>query len=277
MKSHQILIVDDSIDNLKVIISIIKKHFPEHLIYQANNGKNALKVLQDIAPDIIITDWEMPEMNGIELANKVFSDPVTKNIPIIMTTGVMISPEDLKEALEAGAVDYIRKPINATELVARVNSAIELAESKKEIIKEKERKIVESAILTNHINHFLQKLNSVLENTENGTKEMEELKNKITGLMAKVSTTVKDDGWKAFSESFNTLHPTFEKSLIEKHNSLTPSEIKISILSRLGLSLKELAGLLHVTPESIRVSRSRLRKKLNLGQKQNLQAFLSTL
>ncbi|NOX45881.1 MAG: response regulator [Chlorobi bacterium] len=277
MKSHKILIVDDSIGGLKVLISIIKQHFPDYTIYQANNGRKALKVLFDIKPDIVITDWEMPEMNGLELSHEIFSNIVTANIPVIMITGVMLSPEDLKEALEAGAVDYIRKPINATELVARINSAIELAESKKEIIKEKERKIVESAILTNHINHFLQKLTSLLERTESGTIEIEGMKSNIANMITKVNGTVKDDSWKSFSKSFNTLHPGFEKTLLEKHNSLTPSEIKLSILARMGLNLKQLAGVLYVTPESIRVSRSRLRKKLDIAPEQNLQAYLSTL
>ena len=277
MTSHKILIVDDTIDSLKVIISIIKKHFPKCMIYQAKSGKSALNVLKDIKPDIVLTDWDMPEMNGIELTRTLHGNILTENIPVIITSGVMLSPEDLKEALGAGAVDYIRKPINATELVARVNSAIELAESKKDIIKEKERKMVESAVLTNHINHFLQKLSLLINKTDNDTCNLKEFKNDLTILISKIDDKITDDGWKAFSKSFNTLHPHFEKKLLEKHSSLTPSEIKISILSRLGLSLKELSGLLHVTPESIRVSRSRLRKKLELDSKQNLQAYLTTL
>lgn len=276
MKSNKILVVDDSIENLKVIISIIKKYFPECMIYQANSGKSALSVLKNIKPDIILTDWDMPEMNGIELARTVRNNLVTESIPVIITTGIMISPENLKEALDAGAVDYLRKPINPTELFARITSAIELAEKKLELIREKERKIVEGAILTNHINQFVTKLKSLIEENKTDTPEIQDLKRKIAEQTAKINSTVKEDGWKSFSKSFNTLYPGFEKSLIQKHPKLTSSEIKLSILSRMGLNLKQLAGILYVSYDTIRVSRSRLRKKLNLDPDQNLQSYLSS-
>ena len=276
MKSNKILVVDDSINNLKVIISIIKKYFPDQMIYQANSGKNAVSVLNNIKPDIILTDWDMPEMSGIELARTVRNNLVTENIPVIITTGIMVSPENLKEALDAGAVDYIRKPINPTELFARINSAIKLAEKKMELIREKERKIVESAILTNHINHFVQRLLFLIEENKTDIPEIQDLKRKIAEQICKINSTLKDDGWKTFSRSFNTLNPGFEKSLIQKHPELTSTEIKLSILSRMGLNLKQLAGILCVSHDSIRVSRSRLRKKLNIDSEQNLQSYLSS-
>ncbi len=69
MKSYEILIVDDSIHYLKTIVSIIEKHYPAYLIYQANSAKTALRIMERVSSDIILTDWEMPEINGIDLLN----------------------------------------------------------------------------------------------------------------------------------------------------------------------------------------------------------------
>jgi len=84
-------------------------------------------------PDLIITDWEMPIMNGIEFIKLLKSNEKTHDIPVIMCTGVMTTPENLKTALDAGAVDYIRKPVEKLELMARVNSMLKLSDSIKTI------------------------------------------------------------------------------------------------------------------------------------------------
>jgi signal transduction histidine kinase len=99
-------------------------------------------VARKFIPDIIICDWEMPVMNGIDAIKNLKQDDLTKDIPIIMATGVMTSPENLNTALTAGAIDYIRKPIDPIELLARINSSLKLAKSYTEI-KQKNNKITE--------------------------------------------------------------------------------------------------------------------------------------
>ena len=132
MYKATILVIDDEQRFLDIITNTLKAS--EYKVIQALNGEMGVMVAQKFIPDIIICDWEMPVMNGIDAIKAIKQDGLTKDIPIIMATGAMTSPENLNTALTAGAVDYIRKPIDPIELLARINSALKLAASYAEII-----------------------------------------------------------------------------------------------------------------------------------------------
>ncbi len=132
-KKSNILIVDDEPDNLVSIVTIFENAQENYEIYQALNAKLALKIVDKEKLDLIITDWEMPGINGIEFIKRLKQNPEAKDIPVIMCTGVMTSSENLETALKAGAVDYIRKPIDKIELIARVRSMLVLSASFQEI------------------------------------------------------------------------------------------------------------------------------------------------
>ncbi len=104
---------------------------------QALNGKIACIVAEKRRPDLIIMDWEMPEMNGYEALVELKRNQATADIPVVMATG-RSSGEDLGKALDAGAADYIRKPIDRQELLARVHSCLNLSNYIKEIKKKNE-------------------------------------------------------------------------------------------------------------------------------------------
>ena len=131
--TKKILIVDDQPENLQAIADLFKQndHFCE--IMKAPNGRIALKLIEKKLPDLIITDWEMPVMDGIEFVKQLRNNNITIDIPVIMCTGAMTTSENLQTALEAGASDYIRKPVDEIELVARTNSMLKLAESQQRI------------------------------------------------------------------------------------------------------------------------------------------------
>ncbi len=160
MYNAVILIVDDEQTYLDTIAETLKEK--DFKIVQAFNGKMGLMLAKKFMPDIIIVDWEMPEMNGIEMIHELKKEEVTKDIPIIMCTGIMTSSKNLDTALQAGAVDYIRKPVEPIELTARINSALNMASAFKEIKNRNEQ--IE-----------LQKLNIEQKNKElieiNGTKD----------------------------------------------------------------------------------------------------------
>lgn len=136
MNAHKILIVDDEPDNIRAIRNCIAETDKEYTLYQALNGELAIKIAAAELPDLIITDWEMPGMDGIELIRNLKQNDTTSDIPVIMCTGVMTTSENLYAALMAGAVDYIRKPVDNIELIARIKSMLELSDSKK-ALKEK--------------------------------------------------------------------------------------------------------------------------------------------
>jgi two-component system, sensor histidine kinase and response regulator len=146
MKKPLLLIADDQPDNLKIIKDILNQEEEKYTFITVPNGRVLVEIAIKKLPDLIITDWEMPEMNGLEAIRLLKKEETTKDIPVIMYTGIMTSTENLKVALDAGAVDFVRKPIEPTELIARVQSMLQLADSF--------RKIKEQ-------NEELEKLNSV--------------------------------------------------------------------------------------------------------------------
>ena len=133
MKNYKILVVDDQKDNLISIVDMIEEKDDSFEVFQANSGEIACKIAEKYLPDLIIMDWEMPIMSGIETTRKIKSKELTKDIPIIICTGIMTSPAHLETAFDAGAVDFIRKPIDKIELHSRMQSMLLLSDSFKEV------------------------------------------------------------------------------------------------------------------------------------------------
>lgn len=133
-----ILIVDDEIPQLQVLQSFLEEDFD---IFQAMNGKEALQILNEDQIDLVITDWKMANMSGIDLIENIKQNNEINDIPVIMVTS-KASVADVNLAFQTGVTDYVRKPINKEnrmELVARSRSAIELYRAKKELEEEKTR------------------------------------------------------------------------------------------------------------------------------------------
>lgn len=149
MKTYTILIADDSPENVQIVVDALKSSNIEHRIIRAINGKVLCELAEKRIPDLIITDWEMPRMDGIEAIKYLKSVEITKDIPIIMCTGIMTTSDSLKLALDSGAVDYIRKPIDSIELQARVYSMLKLGDSyrtikEQNVILEQQKKEIQS-------------------------------------------------------------------------------------------------------------------------------------
>ena len=128
-----ILVVDDEVFNVRTIAGYLEQLKMPIKVLEAGGGEEALNIARESLPDLVITDWDMPGTDGIALIRALKEGETTKEIPVIMFTGVMTTAENLETALQAGAVDYIRKPIDKIELKARVNSTLRLSESYKEI------------------------------------------------------------------------------------------------------------------------------------------------
>ena len=133
MKRYTILLVDDESKIINATIDMLEDN-ENYVFFQAVNGKMAYRVAVAKIPDLIITDWVMPKMDGIELIKKIKANAELAHIPIIMATGTMLTMNDLDTALEAGATDYVKKPIDKIELQARVKSMLTLSDSIKTIL-----------------------------------------------------------------------------------------------------------------------------------------------
>ncbi len=135
-KKSLILIVDDIPKNLQVLGSILRAEGYEIAI--AMNGKQALKVVEDILPDLILLDVMMPELDGYETCEILKKSRRTKDIPVIFLTA-KTETEDIARGFKLGAVDYINKPFKSVELLARVKTHIDLKKSKEELEKSYQR------------------------------------------------------------------------------------------------------------------------------------------
>lgn len=121
--SAKILVVDDNEQNLTLLRVILRRHGYDS--FPARSGEEALRqVLQD-PPDLIILDVMMPGIDGIEVCRRLKENEETRLIPIVIMT-VLDQPEDKIRGIEAGADDFLTKPVNQPELMARVRTALKL-------------------------------------------------------------------------------------------------------------------------------------------------------
>ena len=117
--NERILVVDDTPANIQTVAAILKGQ--GYQLSVATNGKQALDVLEKIRPDLILLDVMMPELDGFETCQRIKGTEAWRDIPIIFLTA-KTETTDLVKGFEMGAVDYVGKPFNAHELLARVNT-----------------------------------------------------------------------------------------------------------------------------------------------------------
>ncbi len=121
-----ILIVDDTPENLSVLGELLQ---PAYRVRAANSGRRALQIARSVpAPDLILLDIMMPDMDGYAVLAELRSAPNTRDIPVIFVTA-MDSTEDEERGLDYGAVDYIAKPLRPSVVLARVRTQIELKDA----------------------------------------------------------------------------------------------------------------------------------------------------
>src|SRR5919199_1308213 len=122
----QILLVDDTLENLKLVTTFLNQY--EFEVLTAKSGTHALKILEKASPDLILLDIMMPEIDGFETCRRLKASHKTKDIPVIFMTAMadFANPENKVKGLTLGAVDYITKPIQLDEVLARVKIHLHL-------------------------------------------------------------------------------------------------------------------------------------------------------
>lgn len=121
MSGNTVLIVDDE-EAIREMIAV-SLELAGFSWLQANNGQSAHEIVVDQRPDLILLDWMLPGISGVELARRLKRDDATSEIPIIMLTAK--GEEDNKiQGLDAGSDDYITKPFSTRELISRINAVL---------------------------------------------------------------------------------------------------------------------------------------------------------
>src|SRR5687767_13087698 len=148
----RILVVDDNQDNIEIIATRLR--YRGYEIIEASDGAQALALVQETAPDLILLDVMLPDIDGYEISRRIKGSESLPFIPIILVTA-RDSTQDKVTGLDAGADDYLPKPINYPELEARVRSMLRIKRLQDEL-EEKNRELERLSIsdgLTGLYNH----------------------------------------------------------------------------------------------------------------------------
>jgi DNA-binding response OmpR family regulator len=300
MNEYLILIVDDDPKQLKILTGNLIEYNPGYKLIIATNGKSALEIAIKNQPDLILMDWEMPLMNGLEAIRHLKAIEETRSIPVIMVTGTHGETEKLKEAMDAGAIDFINKPYNAVELIARIRTQIRHVEifrkllAQQEIINkhEKDHTTAEKKLLEQELDHkkkqltmqtvnmvqnneFLQSLLSDLKSIYPFTSS--EGRSVLNSLESRINDKSNDHVWKEFEFCFEMVYQDFYKNLNQRLIDLSVREKRLCAFLKMNMSTKEIAAITFQTPNSIDVAKHRLRKKSGFDNDEEFSRFLLSL
>jgi len=132
-----ILLVDDNPTNLQMLYQLLEKSVASKLLV-AKNGETALAIARKTRPDLILLDIMMPGIDGFEVCRRLKADPATVPIPVIFLSALDETADKVK-GLQLGAVDYVSKPFQAEEVVARVNTHLTIHRLNREVQEQRDQ------------------------------------------------------------------------------------------------------------------------------------------
>lgn len=290
LEGKTLLVVDDDLPNRTLVVDVVLDLLPSMNVLTAKDGEQALYILAKKNVDVILLDWEMPIMDGIETLQELQKKEEWAEIPVIMYTGAMTATHNLQKAFHSGAVDFLRKPADPVELITRIRSVVY------QKVLEKNRRVAEQELLQAQQLHLEQELeilrkelNSHLLLLAHKNKVLNDLKTKcltegadsqrLLHQMARHigQLVTEDDYWGEFMDKFNRTDPKFIKKLLEQWSNLSKGEVRICTLIRFGMESKDIMNLLNISFEGIKKSRYRIRKKMNLQKEERLENRLLEL
>ena len=212
----KILAVDDNFDNLIIIQALVSESFPNATIFNALNGKEALKQAEKEIPDVILLDVVMPEMDGFEVCKRLKSDPNLSDIPVVFVTALKDDKESRIKALEVGAEAFLAKPIDQSELVAEIRAMMK----------------IRTAYLDKQ-----QEKSSLLTLVQVQTKELKTTHTATLNLLEDLRT--ENEARRATEEALKASEALYRSILDASPDNITVSEIdgRIKMISPNGLKL----------------------------------------
>ena len=297
IENSKILIVDDEEITRTYLGALLKsKRFN---IFLASNGKQAIDICIDKIPDLILLDVTLPDISGIEVCTQLKSDSKTKDIPVIFITG-KTETGDIVRGFEVGAVDYITKPFNMEELLARVFSHLQIIKMQEQLLKNQELiHLKEMELLQNEKKHIVTELEQAKKEAISISMRISKAGSLIIDMTKKISAEIKNprhdtvariaaiihnfnilrekENWDEIETRFLKVHHDFFGKLLKSFPDLTKNELKLCAFLRLNLSTKEIAAITLQSEEAIKKSRYRLRQKLNAPSEANLSGLILQL
>lgn len=284
MKDARLLIVDDHYSNVEMALSFLKGYTKE--VYYAPNGKVACELAQKKTVDLIIMDWQMPEMDGIEAIRFLRQQEETKEIPVIMATGVMTTDENLKEAFEEGVVDFMKKPFSQIEFMTRIGAVLRMKNQhetiKQMLIQEKDymsqlldlkqRELTSMAVFDFQKTALLEQLLDQLGRLDRITNYVHatDIKSIEKELKSHIDL---NRSWDSFKLHFDEMHTGFFERLDKQYPGLTINERKLSAYIKMGMGNFEICQMTGTADATLRKAINRMKKKLDLGPSDDVRKF----
>jgi two-component system, sensor histidine kinase and response regulator len=235
----KVLAVDDIEENLELIESILSSE--EFEVILATNGLEALRKAEELKPDIILLDVNMPGMDGYEVCKRIKSKESTKDIPVIFLTA-KAEIENIVEGFKIGGADYITKPFSIEEFLARVKVHSELAFARKNIIKQNLELIEYNNIKDKFISIIAHDLRGPIGSCNQMLKVIfEDIKMK-TGIDEEL-VNITGEIEKSMENIYNLLENLLEWAMLQKKElslSMETSDIREIILEAIS-NLKSMA------------------------------------
>lgn len=291
----KLLVVDDDRGNRVTVVDIVMSEWPDCEVLTAPNGKIGFEIAKFECPEIIILDWEMPEMDGLTMLKAMRAHPETKEIPVVMYTGFRTDSEHLRLALGAGANEFLRKPVDPIELIARIHSIqlqvkyfnekrraenernLVAAEAQERELMLKRNELTSLALILEQKDLFLKELLKEMEDCW-GVGLAGEQGQRYQQILRKLRHELKaEKNWDAIQVRMNSIHSGFLGQLVEKHPDLTKNDLKLCSLMKLNLSRKETASILHISVAGVEKRRYRLRKKMGLDPNVKMENYIHSL
>ncbi|MDH5655619.1 MAG: hybrid sensor histidine kinase/response regulator [Spirochaetia bacterium] len=175
-KKSKILIVDDTPKNIQVLGSILDEN--GYSVVIATSGKQALESVEKTMPDLILLDVMMPEMDGFETCKALKRNSKFTDIPVLFLTA-KVETEDIVLGFELGAVDYITKPFNTSELLARVQTHLALRKAHETIARSSNERKELIHVLCHDLTNPIGFLSSIMKMSHNDPAIMETMKSQF--------------------------------------------------------------------------------------------------
>lgn len=309
MSMKKILVIEDEKLLREEITDILL--FEGFEVLQAENGLEGEEMALAIKPDLILCDIMMPEVSGTQLLTRLREHEETKRIPFIFMSA-LAERKHLRNGMELGADDYITKPFTVQEVLQSIRTRLDKQQVNVLYLEEAIGKVRTEMLsriddlqkraglmsLSGELDHrtgfedgsLLEALKSIESN--HTLRNLEKLVNSELnkgGLSAeaerafiKLRNEIRSrnnlvNNWTIFQMKFNQSYPGFVERLVKSYPSLTPQDITLASAITINLNTQQLAGLLNITPASVRKSRYRLKQKFALKEEEHLHAFLHTI
>jgi len=288
---YRVLIVDDDTQILRDALEIFKgTSFKAHV---AANGRIACEIVKSTPIDLIVVDWCMPIMNGIETIKHLKSDIETELIPIIMLTG-KTSVKHVKKAFKTGVIEFLKKPIDYEELLIRCKAILKQNErvqssakkAVKHFKKEKDKNVqIENLLEVKskqldmadlQLSHKKKSISRVSEILSSYMREDSPIKKSDLEEILKRFDLISDYEISQKKEELNYTNFSLIHQLKDHFPNLTQTELQICSMIHMNLTNKHIANLLCVSTRTVENHRYNISKKVQLSKGERLNDYIGT-